>query len=86
MLFVQGKGHGEKDDFVVIAHAESALRDWLGVRGNKQGSLFCFKSLSWRAALIAVIPSHDKRLHEARWRARQEHSLSEAYGNHKGNL
>ena len=48
VLFVQGKGHGEKDDFVVIAHAESALRDWLGVRGNKQGPLFC--SLSNRSA------------------------------------
>ncbi len=48
VLFVQGKGHGEKDDFIVIAHAEGALRDWLGVRGNKAGPLFC--SLSNRSA------------------------------------
>lgn len=40
VLFVQGKGHTEKDDFVVIAHAEQALRDWLGVRGTKAGALF----------------------------------------------
>ena len=40
VLFVQGKGHTEKDDFVVIAHAEQALRDWLGVRGTKPGALF----------------------------------------------
>ena len=48
VLFVQGKGHAEKDDFVVIAHAESALRDWLGARGSKQGPLFC--SLSNRSS------------------------------------
>lgn len=48
VLFVQGKGKAEKDDFVVIAHAELALRDWLGARGNKAGALFC--SLSNRSA------------------------------------
>lgn len=48
VLMVQGKGHQEKDDFVVLAHAEQALRDWLGVRGKKPGALFC--SLSNRSA------------------------------------
>jgi integrase/recombinase XerD len=48
VLMVQGKGHQEKDDFVVIAHAEQALRDWLGVRGSKPGALFC--SISNRSA------------------------------------
>lgn len=48
VLFVQGKGHTEKDDFVVLAHAEQALRDWLGVRGTKPGALFT--SLSNRSA------------------------------------
>ena len=48
VLFVQGKGHGEKDDFIVISHAEAALMDWLGVRGSKPGALFC--SLSNRSA------------------------------------
>jgi len=54
VLFVQGKGHTESDDFVVIANPalESALRDWLVVRGQHPGALFC--SLSNR--------SHGERL------------------------
>jgi len=42
VLRVQGKGSSEKDDFTVIAseHAQTALYDWLGIRGNKPGALF----------------------------------------------
>ncbi len=49
VLFVQGKGHVELDDFVVIANQEldSALRSWLAVRGKQAGALFC--SLSHRS-------------------------------------
>lgn len=49
VLFVQGKGHIEADDFVVIANPnlESALSAWLAVRGKQAGSLFC--SLSNRS-------------------------------------
>lgn len=49
VLFVQGKGHIEADDFVVIANPnlESALSAWLAVRGKQGGALFC--SLSNRS-------------------------------------
>jgi site-specific recombinase XerD len=41
VLYVQGKGHAESDDFVVInEQAESALAPWLSVRGEKSGPLF----------------------------------------------
>ncbi len=41
VLNVQGKGHFEKDDFLVLSHeAEDALRDWLVCRGRKEGALF----------------------------------------------
>lgn len=40
VLYIQGKGHDEKDDFVVVSHAEDALRDWLGVRNPKATALF----------------------------------------------
>lgn len=41
VLQVQGKGHNEKDDVVVLTHeAESALRDWLAIRGKESGPLF----------------------------------------------
>jgi site-specific recombinase XerD len=41
VLNVQGKGHDEKDAFLVLsAEAESALRDWLSVRGRDDGALF----------------------------------------------
>ena len=41
VLQVQGKGHNEKDDFLVLSHeAESALRDWLVYRGKESGPLF----------------------------------------------
>ncbi len=40
VLFIQGKGHDEKDDFLIISHAEDALRDWLGVRDPKATALF----------------------------------------------
>lgn len=38
---VQGKGHDEKDDFLVLsAEAESAMRDWLVMRGKGNSALF----------------------------------------------
>lgn len=41
VLMVQGKGHTEKDEMLVlIGDAETAMRDWLAVRGNKAGPLF----------------------------------------------
>jgi integrase/recombinase XerD len=41
VLLVQGKGHMEKDDMLVlIGPAENAMRDWLAVRGTKPGALF----------------------------------------------
>lgn len=41
VLMVQGKGSREKDDLLVlIGEAESAMRDWLAVRGNTPGALF----------------------------------------------
>lgn len=41
-LAVQGKGHEESDEVIVIAHpdAESALHDWLATRGAEPGPLF----------------------------------------------
>jgi site-specific recombinase XerD len=42
VLYVQGKGRDEKDEFAVIAHpdAEDALYDWLAARGEQPGPLF----------------------------------------------
>ncbi|MCC6568939.1 MAG: tyrosine-type recombinase/integrase [Anaerolineales bacterium] len=41
VLYVQGKGHDEKDDFLVLSlEAESAMREWLAVRGKESGALF----------------------------------------------
>lgn len=41
VLQVQGKGHYEKDDFLVLSHeAEGAMRAWLVLRGKESGSLF----------------------------------------------
>lgn len=49
VLAVQGKGSREKDDFVIIPQAaETAIHDWLAVRGQKPGPLFT--SLSNRSA------------------------------------
>ena len=45
VLNVQGKGHDEKDDFLVLsAEAESALRDWLAMRRKSGGALFTSNS------------------------------------------
>jgi integrase/recombinase XerD len=45
VLQVQGKGHYEKDDFLVLSHeAESAMRDWLVLRGKDNGALFTSSS------------------------------------------
>ena len=49
VLAVQGKGSREKDNFVIIPPAaETALQDWLAIRGKKPGALFT--SLSNRSA------------------------------------
>lgn len=41
VLDVQGKGHYDKDDFLVLSlEAESAVRDWLIQRGKDKGALF----------------------------------------------
>lgn len=42
VLYVQGKGHDETDDMVVIANpkAQNAVYDWLAARGDNAGPLF----------------------------------------------
>ena len=41
VLWIQGKGHKEADDFVVLpSPAEKALRDWVKVRKKSVGPLF----------------------------------------------
>lgn len=53
VIFVQGKGHEEKDEPVIlVSEAETAIREWLRVRGDLPGALFT--SLSDR--------SHGERL------------------------
>lgn len=48
VLAVQGKGHTEKDEILVLPHeAETAVRDWLAERGMNPGALFV--SLSRRS-------------------------------------
>ncbi len=59
VLNVQGKGHEETDDVIVVVHpqAEAALHDWLGVRGSKPGPLFTslsHRSLNGRLSLSAI--------------------------------
>lgn len=58
ILNVHGKGHAEADDFVVLVpEAESALRDWLVIRGDKPGPLFTSlsnRSRSGRLSLRAI--------------------------------
>jgi site-specific recombinase XerD len=65
VLMVQGKGHTEKDELVVLTEeAEDAVRDWLAVRGKKPGPLFVslsnrthYARLS-RRALREIIKGH----------------------------
>jgi site-specific recombinase XerD len=41
VLMVQGKGHTEKDELLVLmGEAETAMRDWLAIRGSESGALF----------------------------------------------
>jgi integrase/recombinase XerD len=41
VLFIQGKGHTEADDFVILNdQAEAAMLEWLAARGNEPGPLF----------------------------------------------
>ncbi len=57
VLMVQGKGHAEKDDFVILTgEADDKIRSWLAARGSKPGPLFVslsnrstFERLSLRA-------------------------------------
>jgi integrase/recombinase XerD len=49
VLNVQGKGHMEKDEILVlVGPAENAMRDWIASRGTKPGPLFT--SLSNKSA------------------------------------
>lgn len=41
VLLVQGKGHEEKDEpLVLVSEAAAAIRDWLAVHPSKKGALF----------------------------------------------
>jgi site-specific recombinase XerD len=65
VLLVQGKGDTEKSDALILpGPAESAVRDWLAVRGNAPGALFVSASdrsrggrLS-RSALRHIVKGH----------------------------
>lgn len=47
VLYVQGKGRGEKNEFVIISQAtERAIRSYLKARGENDGQLPLFSSLS----------------------------------------
>jgi integrase/recombinase XerD len=50
VLYIQGKGHTETDDFVILAnpHTQNAVYDWLAARGDQPGPLFT--SLSDRSS------------------------------------
>lgn len=58
VLMVQGKGHTEKDEvLVLIGQAETAMLEWLAVRGFSRGPLFTSlsnKSLGGRLSRIAL--------------------------------
>lgn len=56
VLHVQGKGRDDKSDLVVIAHpeVESALRDWLSVRGGYPGPLFTSLSPRTRGGRLSL--------------------------------
>ncbi len=65
VLHVQGKGHNEKDDMLILSNeTESAVRDWIGKRGADNGALFTSlsnyakgKRLS-RSAIRGIIKGH----------------------------
>jgi site-specific recombinase XerD len=41
LLIVQGKGHDEKDELLILlSEAEEAMHEWLAVHPNKDGALF----------------------------------------------
>ena len=46
VLYVQGKGHDDKDELIVIDNpqAAGALHDWLSTRGDRPGPLFLSQS------------------------------------------
>ena len=56
VLYVQGKGHLAADEMIVIAHpdAETALRDWLAVRGETPGALFVSLSNATRGERLSL--------------------------------
>lgn len=55
VLFIQGKGHQSKDDFVVLTQdAELAVRDWLRVRGSQAGPLFISFSNKTRGGRLSL--------------------------------
>lgn len=58
VLMVQGKGHTESDDLVILnEQAEAALLPWLAVRGEKPGPLFTSlsrRNMGGRLSLQAI--------------------------------
>lgn len=69
VLRVQGKGHIESDDLIVIAHreAQTALYEWLSERGQTAGALFT--SLSHRSRDERLSRSYIRRLVKSYYRA-----------------
>lgn len=59
VLLVQGKGHREKDDILVFnADVESAVRDWIAVRGQVEGALFTSFSHRSTGARLSIRSLH----------------------------
>lgn len=59
VLDVQGKGENEADQWMVLTNpkAQSALYDWLSIRGNKDGALFTSlspRTMGERLSLSAI--------------------------------
>ena len=82
VLYVQGKGREEKDEFIVLAHpaVEDALYAWLAVRGETPGALFVSLSnngLGQRLTLRSIrrIVKRTYRLAEVRGEGKTSHSL-----------
>lgn len=55
VLYVQGKGRSEKDEFVVIPpKAEDALHEWLAISGRRPGPLFWSLSPATRGERLSL--------------------------------
>ncbi len=82
VLYVQGKGREEKDEFIVIAHpaAEEALYAWLAARGERPGALFISLSNHAKGQRLTLrsirrIVKHAYRLAGVRGAGKTSHSL-----------